>query len=186
MEDRNFPEAVIEIKLPSGTTRQMKVSSWLADPAQRASINRQLKGLPDLDTINDITVGGRDYHLVMRPTRYYKPFTMQLMHFSHDLYKGTDTPKNFSSRIHLTRADTGENREVLIYMNNPLRYSGETYYQGSFLRDPVTDADLGTILQVVRNPGWLTPYISCAMVGGGLLTQFMSHLIGFAKRRRAK
>jgi hypothetical protein len=35
----------------------------------------------------------------------------------------------------------------------------------------------------VRNPGWLTPYFSCSLVGAGLLIQFLTHLVGFVKRR---
>jgi hypothetical protein len=69
---------------------------------------------------------------------------------------------------------------VLIYMNNPLRYAGETYYQASFDAD-----DAGTILQVVHNPSWITPYLACVMVAAGLITQFLYHLIPFLKRRRA-
>ena len=42
-------------------------------------------------------------------------------------------------------------------MNHPLRYQGETFYQSGVL-----GLGKGTILQVVRNPGWLIPYISCA------------------------
>jgi hypothetical protein len=38
--------------------------------------------------------------------------------------------------------------------------------------------------QVVSNPGWLTPYLACIMVATGLVIQFMSHLIGFATKRR--
>jgi len=52
--------------------------------------------------------------------------------------------------------------------------------QGSF--DPRNDAV--SILQVVRNPSWLTPYIACSLVGMGLLYQFLSHLVAFAKKRR--
>src|SRR5204862_249195 len=117
--------------------------------------------------------------LLMRPQRFYKPFTMALEEFRYDKYLGTMVAKNFSSRVHINRPSTGEDREVLIYMNNPLRYWGETYYQGSFFKD-----ESGTILQVVHNPGWLTPYVACVMVGSGLLIQFLSHLIGFAKKRR--
>ena len=91
---------------------------------------------------------------------------------------GTDIPKNYSSRVRLTRPETGEDREVLIYMNNPLRYGGETYYQSSFL-----PGDTGTILQVVRNPSWLTPYVACVLVGVGLSWQFLSHLLKFLKKR---
>jgi len=36
----------------------------------------------------------------------------------------------------------------------------------------------------VRNPSWLTPYLSCALVGAGLLVQFLSHLLGFALKWR--
>jgi hypothetical protein len=38
--------------------------------------------------------------------------------------------------------------------------------------------------QVVRNPSWLTPYLSCILVALGLIVQFMSHLIGFTRKRR--
>jgi hypothetical protein len=116
--------------------------------------------------------------MALRPARFYKPFSLHLIEFRHDVYPGTDIPKNFSSRVRLQRSDTSEDREVLIYMNNPLRYWGETYYQASFDTD-----DQGTILQVVRNPSWLTPYFSCVLVAVGLVAQFLSHLIPFLKRR---
>jgi len=32
----------------------------------------------------------------------------------------------------------------------------------------------------------LTPYIGCAMVGVGLIIQFLYHLIGFVSKRKAK
>jgi len=41
-----------------------------------------------------------------------------------------------------------------------------------------------SILQVVRNPSWLTPYAGCIMVAAGLVTQFMIHLFGFVSRRK--
>jgi hypothetical protein len=63
-------------------------------------------------------------------------------------------------------------------MNNPLRYAGQTYYQGGF--EP---GDTVSILQVVRNPAWLTPYLSCILVGLGLTVHFLIHLVQFGKRR---
>jgi hypothetical protein len=81
--------------------------------------------------------------------------------------------------VALNRPDTGENRETLIYMNNPLRYAGETFYQSGF--DPDNQ---GTILQVVHNPSWLTPYFSCVLVGFGLIVHFAMHLLGFTLKRR--
>jgi len=126
-----------------------------------------------------LNFNGRTYQLQLRPVRYYKPFSLHLLEFRHDKYPGTEIPKNFSSRVRLQRADAGEDREVLIYMNNPLRYGGETFYQASF--DPDNQ---GTVLQVVRNPSWLTPYFSCVLVAAGLMFQFITHLVGFARKRK--
>ncbi|MEP6663761.1 MAG: hypothetical protein ABJC04_08865, partial [Verrucomicrobiota bacterium] len=83
-----------------------------------------------------------------------------------------------------TKADPkrGEDRDVLIKMNEPLRYAGLTFFQSGF--DEKNDKV--TILQVVRNPAALTPYISCIIVGAGLLTQFLTHLIAFGRRQKTK
>jgi cytochrome c biogenesis protein ResB len=121
---------------------------------------------------------GRSWKLIMRPVRHYQPFSITLEKFSHDIYPGTDIPKNFSSKIRINPEDGGSPREVLIFMNNPLRYAGLTYYQASF------DGEHTTILQVVRNPSWLVPYISCGAIALGLVIQFMIHLAGFARKRR--
>ena len=67
-----------------------------------------------------------------QPQRFYLPFGLHLLEFRHDVYPGTDIPKNYSSRLLLDRPDTGERREVLIYMNNPLRCAGFTLYQAGF------------------------------------------------------
>ncbi len=39
-------------------------------------------------------------------------------------------------------------------------------------------------LQVVKNPGWLTPYVGCILVGTGMAYQFLLHLVGFVTKRR--
>jgi hypothetical protein len=161
MEKRDMPSGIIELAAPSGSLGTFLVSAFLNRP-QSFSYN------------------GHEYQMQLRQERLYKPFTLHLLEFRHDKYPGTDIPKNFSSRVQLERPDTGENREVLIYMNNPLRYDGDTYYQASFDQD-----NQGTVLQVVHNPSWLTPYFSCVMVGIGLVVQFSTHLFSFAKKRKA-
>jgi hypothetical protein len=155
MEDSDAPSAVVELVTPTGS-----LGTWLAS----VYIDR-----PQVFSWNN-----RNYQLVLRPERHYQPFSIQLLNFTHDTYKGTDVPKNFASRILLQRPETGEKREVLIYMNNPLRYAGQTFYQASYDAD-----DHGSVFQVVRNPGWLTPYFSCILVALGLIVQFMIHLVGF-------
>ena len=122
---------------------------------------------------------GRAYELQLRPERFYLPFSLHLLEFRHDVYPGTDIPRNYSSRLLLDRPDTGEHREVLIYMNNPLRCAGLTLYQAGFDSD-----DRGTILQVVKNPGWFSPYLACGLMTTGMVVQFLSHLILFLRKKR--
>lgn len=120
---------------------------------------------------------GRTYTLSMRQRREYLPYELTLKKFSHDIYPGTDIPKNFSSLVHLS--GSGEERDVLIYMNQPLRYAGKAFYQASFGK-----GDTLSILQVVENPGWLLPYISCVLVASGLVLHFSLGLLRTARRRQ--
>ena len=70
---------------------------------------------------------------MLRPVRYYEPYSVSLLEFKHDLYAGTDIPKNFSSKVHLDDPSTGTAQDNLIYMNNPLRYRGETLFQAGWI-----------------------------------------------------
>ena len=161
MDQRDMPSGVVELSAGQDSLGTYMVSAYLPRPQR-------------------FTYKGHTYEMALRLRRFYKPFSLHLIEFKHDVYMGTDIPKNFSSRVRLQRPDTGEDREVLIYMNSPLRYNGETFYQASFDTD-----DQGTILQVVHNPGWLTPYLACILVATGLVVQFLTHLIPFLKRRLA-
>jgi len=122
---------------------------------------------------------GRTYQLFMRSRRWYLPYSLTLKDFKHDVYPGTDIPKNFSSLVQLRDPSSRENREVLIYMNQPLRYAGKAFYQASFGK-----GDTLSILQVVENPGWLLPYISCVLVGLGLIVHFGIGLRRAVNKRR--
>ncbi len=81
-------------------------------------------------------------------------------------------PKNFSSLVRLVDPGRGEDRDVKIFMNHPLRYGGMTFYQASFGKN-----DTLSVLQVVQNPGWLLPYLACVLVGTGLLFHFLMRLL---------
>jgi hypothetical protein len=160
-EERNLPSAIVELKGPQGVLGSWLASVWIEDK-------------------QPVEVGGKTYQLVMRFARYYKDFSLELKEFRHDKYQGTEIPRNFSSRVRLRQEEKGEDREALIFMNNPLRYGGETFYQSGYdENDPRV-----SILQVVQNPGWRVPYISCLLVTVGLLWQFIMHLVGFLKERK--
>ena len=158
-DERDLTTAIVNIRSPAGS-----IGTWMATIGfQQAQM---------------FSFEGKSYALQMRPRRYYKPFSLTLLDFTHDRYPGTEIPKNFSSTVRLRDAGSAEDREILIYMNHPLRYAGLTFYQSGFMND-----DRTSILQVVRNPGRSLPYISCVMVALGLLFQFGMHLIIFMRRR---
>jgi len=158
-DERNTPTAYVELVGPEGSLGVWTVSTLLG--------NTQGFGY-----------AGRSWKMVMRPQRHYEAYSLTLEKFSHDIYPGTNIPKNFSSRVRINPPGGGEGREVLIYMNNPLRYGGLTYYQASFDNNDTT-----SILQVVRNPSWLAPYVACSAIALGLAIQFLIHLAAFARSR---
>ena len=166
-DDQNVVSAVIEIipiDLASGTT-QTSLGTWLVSDA--------------LGAPQTFSWMNRTWQLLMRPARYYKPYSITLQKFTHERYAGTEIPRNFASRVSLIDPERTTDRDVLIYMNHPLRYRGETFYQAGFQKD-----DSATILQVVHNPTFFAPYVACVIVAVGLLVQFGYHLVGFARQRR--
>jgi hypothetical protein len=162
-EERDFPTAFVELKQGDKSLGTWMASLWLT------------LVVPAPQTVE---VGGKSYEISMRQQRFYKPFSLTLKQFTHEKYTGTEIPKDFASLVQLKDPKRNEDREIRIFMNNPLRHSGETFYQASFANDDKT-----TILQVVKNPNWLVPYIACALVALGLLVQFGVHLVRFIDRR---
>jgi len=158
-DERDLSAVFVEVDGVQGSLGTWLVSNAIAEP-QRLTVNDHI------------------YAMVLRQRRFYKQFALSLLHFAHDRYAGTDIPKNFSSRVRLIDFERNENREVLISMNDPLRYRGFTFYQAGF-----DNNDKTTILQVVKNPAMLLPYIACGLVALGLVTQFSMHLFGFVKKR---
>jgi hypothetical protein len=146
------------------------------------SIHRRLEFAPQT-----VTAGGVTYTVELRPRREYKEFAVKLLEFKREDYPGTRKPKSFSSLIEVA-GKNGERREVLISMNKPMWADQETYYQQGWIPDPNhPDPDVapavGTILQVVRNPGWFMPYVSCVLVVLGMLIHFGWTLVNFLQRR---
>ena len=159
--EQNLPSVLVEFVAPEKSLGIYLVSTQLVMP-------------------QEFTYAGRSWRIALRQQRLYQPFSLTLLKFSHDRYAGTEIPKNFSSRLRLKTPDGRDDREVLIYMNNPLRYAGLTFYQAGFENN-----DRTTILQVVRNPSWVMPYVACTLMTLGLVIQFCLHLAGFVSRRSA-
>jgi ABC-type transport system involved in cytochrome c biogenesis permease subunit len=133
-----------------------------------------------------VEVDGRTYDFALRFERIYHPFSIALKEFDYKHYTGTDTAKSYSSLVVLQDPERNVDRETLIWMNNPLRYAGITVYQSSF-REFRDQSDLAveqqTVLQVVKNPSWMAPYVACMLVATGMLAHFGIILFRFLRRR---
>lgn len=198
-DEKNIPTAIIELIGPNGSLGDWVVSDWTGDASLveavqnsyadqvGASMAHSIAG--KLVVPQSVEIAGKKFTFVMRPTRIRHPFSLTLLKATHTVYPGTDIPKDFRSRVQLNNPQTGENREIEISMNHPLRYGGLTFYQYQMDAGQVAQ-EAGrvpsSVLSVVRNPSWLTPYIGCAMVGAGLLIQFLTHLVKFVSKRKTK
>ena len=160
-DKRDIRTAVVDLNGPDGL-----IGSWLISNVFEERFPEQIFSLE-----------GQNYAIGLRFKKTFLPFTVTLLDFKHDRYPGTNIPSNFSSRVRVQNAANGDDMEVMIFMNNPLRYEGLTFYQASFAKQ-----DTASMFHVVRNPGWLIPYIACGLVSIGLLWQFT--VAGFRISRR--
>jgi hypothetical protein len=158
-KETNWPTAFIEIKAGAETVGTVLVSTLLESP-QTFSHN------------------GRRWQIALRAKRTYFPFSLTLLKFTHEVYPGTQIPKDFASTVRLQSGDGHADRQVRIFMNSPLRYDGFAIYQAGYENN-----DRTSILQVVSNPSWTLPYIACALMTLGLAIQFLIHLLGYVRRR---
>ena len=160
-DEANHPAAIVELTGPDGP-----LGTWLVSP---------LLGAPQTFSVQNHT-----WEIALRIKRYYQPFSITLLKVTHDVYPGTEIPKNFASRVRVKSDDGRTDRETTIFMNNPLRFGGKTFYQYQMVAEQKFSA-----FQVVRNPGWVMPYVAFCMMTLGLLTQFGITLVGFINKRTA-
>lgn len=111
-----------------------------------------------------INVRDNEYKVSLRRKQMLLPFKIELIDFERQLHPGTTISKNFRSKIKLIDGDL--EWVTVIKMNEPLRYKGYTIFQSSFVPAVGTQT---SVFAVVKNIGRLFPYISCAVVGLGLL-----------------
>jgi ABC-type transport system involved in cytochrome c biogenesis permease subunit len=137
------------------------------------------------DECDTVTADGRDWRLCLRFRREYKPYSVTLDDVRRINYSASSTPRDYSSYVTFTDLATGDKLPgQRIWMNNPVRYRGETFFQSTY-----TPVDLGngettemTGLLVVENAGWLVPYVACVLAFWGMLVHFGGTFLRFADR----
>jgi ResB-like family len=126
-----------------------------------------------------VNIAGKNYNFILRHKRFPLPFTIRLDHFKAEFHPGTELAKSYESLVTVTTGTL--ERQVRIYMNNPLRYKDYTVYQASYDTDNM--GKQSSTLAVVKNYARMMPYIACFAVFFGLALHFL--IQAFTSRVRA-
>ena len=168
--ERNIRSAYVQILDPQVGPRETFLVS---------NIFRQTIPMREFFPSQRFELGGKTWEIALRFKRTYLPAFVHLEDFQHDRYPGTDIPYNFSSTVVIRDKATAQERHALIYMNNPLRFGGLTFYQASF-----ADNDTKSMFQVVRNPARWLPYVATGIMSLGLVVQFVLSFLHHSGRRK--
>ncbi len=128
---------------------------------------------------------GKAWDFGLRFRRNYKPYSVVLDDVVLEEYTGTSKPKDYSSFVKITDTQGDTLQQGRIWMNNPMRFRGETFYQSGYMSETSRFNPIGveqTTLQVVTNAGWLIPYVACVLSGLGMLVHFGGTFARFASR----
>ncbi len=138
----------------------------------------------DGDVCDTVDTDFGQWRLQLRFRREYKPYEVKLNDVRRINYSASETPRDYSSFVTFTDESTGAEQPGRIWMNNPVRYRGETFFQSNYSKVQLADGSISemTGLQVVENAGWLIPYVACVLAFWGMLAHFGGTFVRFADR----
>ena len=133
--------------------------------------------------IDSVFINDKHYEIGLRFKTVYTPYALQLKDTQAEYYVGTETPSWFSSDFVIEDEDNGVSSSQKIWMNNPLRYRDLTFYQTTY--NKVEGVEYSGI-QIVKNRGWMIPYVCCMFVVVGLVAQFYQSLTSYLASPKRK
>jgi len=125
-------------------------------------------------------LNGDSIFFSLRQKRAPLPLSITLIKFVKEDYAGTETARQFTSRIRA--AGNGMDRDVVISMNKPFRYKQYTFYQSSYAQD---GARQSSTLAVVENRGKALPYLAGLFMAAGLVLHFCVKLVVYIRKHRS-
>jgi ABC-type transport system involved in cytochrome c biogenesis permease subunit len=173
-EEANYASAYVTVR-EKETRKELGtylVSQLLSDPQITS------RARPE-----SVKVGDKTFQMALRFRRTYKPYHITLDNVQRIDYVGTEKPQDYSSFVKIVGKDGTSKQEGRIWMNNPMRFQGETFYQSGYVSAAKSGRGVEvTTLQVVTNAGWLIPYVACVISGLGMLSHFSITFVRFASR----
>lgn len=170
-------EKIDLIAIPREKENELNLSGMMFEATGTGDADGLYATLEDVPMIPRFEVNGVIYGVQMGRKLSGLPFSIELVDFARENYPGSDEARAYHSDVIVH--DGPVNWPVRIEMNAPLRYQGYTLYQASYGMTP--DGRERTVLSVVRNKGWLFPYLASGIVFAGLCIHLFQR---FARRRR--
>jgi hypothetical protein len=108
-----------------------------------------------------------DCRILLRRKCHELPATLALRRFTKETHPGTSVARRYESR--LLMVEKGLSRDVVVSMNEPLRFADVTVYQSSYSEDEGVPV---STFAVVKNVGRAVPYAASLLLFLGMLIHF--------------
>jgi hypothetical protein len=148
-------------KLISGNKRAILLSVQLPEGGKKtfwAYADKPIKA----------SFGADKYEFMLTKDSMDLPAQMKLTKFKMDKDPGTDQPASYESFVSLLPpVDMGFTAHI--FMNNPLKYQGFTFYQASYFE---YEKSFATVLSVNKDPGRWVKYLGALLLVLGSLWHF--------------
>ncbi|TDJ03928.1 MAG: hypothetical protein E2O68_09130 [Deltaproteobacteria bacterium] len=124
--------------------------------------------------------GDKKMIISLAKSSFLLPFEFTLTKFKMDTNPGTMDPASYESFVRLFTTDGPSSHHI--YMNNPLKHSGFTFYQASYFQD--NNGGYGTVLSVNIDPGRPIKYLGALLIVLGSIWHFVIRSEFFSRRQK--
>jgi hypothetical protein len=115
-----------------------------------------------------LMVDGKRRQLMLVKESLLLPFEFVLTQFKMDKDPGTNSPASYESFVRLFTEDGPQEHHV--YMNNPMKYEGFTFYQASYSQD--SQGNYSSTLSANVDPGRAIKYLGSLMLVLGAIAHY--------------
>ena len=115
-----------------------------------------------------LTYRGIKYKIELEKQTIRLPYEISLTKFKMDTDPGTMNPASYESFIQLFTQQGPQDHHI--FMNNPLKYDGLTFYQASYFE--VAEGTYGSVLSVNLDPGRPIKYLGSLLLVLGAIWHF--------------
>jgi len=115
-----------------------------------------------------LSIDGHKHRIAVNKKSVRLPYEVSLTRFKMDLDPGTNRAASYESFIQLF-TDKGPSKHH-VFMNNPLKYEGLTFYQASYFK--TNEGHYGSVLSVNKDPGRPIKYLGSLLLVLGAIWHF--------------